>query len=109
VERVSPGWLLAVPLIYPCLTAAAVVLDRTVGGPLPVVLTAIAGSVIITWIYNHNERSVFGPILFHASLNFTRDSLHLSDRTELARTGFLVLLAAIVVLRCRTDTLSNCR
>ncbi len=73
------------------------------------VLTAIAGSVIITWIYGHNERSVFGAILFHATLNFTRDALHLSDRSELARTALLVLFATIVVVRCRPGTLGDCR
>jgi membrane protease YdiL (CAAX protease family) len=73
------------------------------------VLTAISISVLITWIYRYNERSVFAAILLHASVNFTRDSVPLSIRTELIRTGLLILFAAIVLLRCRPDTLTKCR
>jgi len=185
VERLRPGWLFLVLLIYPLLTALAVALDWLVGGSLPdstkltewlhdpvlllasagVVfllgplpeepgwrgyaldrlltlgntvtaslwlgllwalwhlplffvpgsyhhglglgtpafwlfsLTAVSSSVIITWVYQRNERSTFAAILFHVMLNITRDVVTLPDRTELLRTGILTLLAAFVVYR----------
>lgn len=72
-------------------------------------LTAISSSVLITWVYQHNERSIFAAILFHASLNFTRDTITLSDSTELVRTGLLTLLALIIALRCKPKKLMDCR
>jgi membrane protease YdiL (CAAX protease family) len=65
-------------------------------------LTAVSGSILITWVYQYNERSIFSAILFHAVLNFTRDVLPLSDRTELIRTILLTLLACIIAIRWRS-------
>lgn len=72
-------------------------------------LTAVAASVVITWIYAHNARSVAAAILFHATLNLTRDALPLPERTELVRTALLALVAVLIVRRCGARTLRACR
>jgi len=72
-------------------------------------LTAVSSSILITWVYQHSERSIFAAILFHAVLNFTRNAISLPDRTELVRTGLLTLLALIVALRYGSKSLMDCR
>jgi len=62
-------------------------------------LTALAGSVLITWVWRHNDKSVFAAILLHAVLNLTRDSLPLDERAELLRTALLLAMTTCLVLR----------
>lgn len=72
-------------------------------------LTAVAGSVLITWIYQNNDRSVFAAILFHAVLNYSRDSVRLDDGAEVIRTGLLLFIVVLVVLRCGAGSFRSCR
>jgi uncharacterized protein len=72
-------------------------------------LTAVAASVFITAVYQHNERSTFAAILFHTMLNLTRSLVPLQDRAELVRALLLTLLAFVVIRRCRSAPRMNCR
>jgi membrane protease YdiL (CAAX protease family) len=61
-------------------------------------LTAIASSVLITWVYNKNERSIFSAIFLHGVLNLTRAVMTLSEAAEVARTLLLTALASGIVI-----------
>jgi membrane protease YdiL (CAAX protease family) len=65
------------------------------------VVTAIALSVLMTWIYDHTDRSVLSAIVVHAIVNFTRATVTVSVAAEIARTLLLVLLAAVVAVSWR--------
>ena len=66
-------------------------------------LTAVSASILMTWVYQHSERSIFSAILFHAVINFTRDVVPLSDRAELIRTTLLTLFACIIAIHWRSE------
>lgn len=60
-------------------------------------LTAVSASVLLTFVYNSNDRSVLSAILLHFVLNSTRGAVELGPRAELIRTSFLAALAIGVV------------
>ncbi|TVP85981.1 MAG: CPBP family intramembrane metalloprotease [Alkalicoccus sp.] len=50
-------------------------------------------SIIMTWIYNHTEKSILGAVLIHFSINFTLTALHPYSST-------LFIIAALLLLTC---------
>lgn len=70
--------------------------------------TAVAASVVITWIYAPNDRGIFAAILFHASLNLRRETVAVPERTEALRAALLVILAGPIAWRRRPRTLRQC-
>lgn len=71
-------------------------------------LTAIAASVLMTCVYNNNDRSVLSAIFVHAVLNLTRGVVILPATAELARTALLIALAfgVVIVFGARTMDLN---
>lgn len=57
----------------------------------------IAISVIYSWIYNNNDRSILALVLFHFMFNFTGNIIPLSQTADMNRT-LLVVAYAIVIL-----------
>jgi uncharacterized protein len=55
-------------------------------------------SVLMTWVYNHNARSILAAILLHFTYNFTASMFHpLSTNAELYKTILLFLGVGIIV------------
>jgi len=61
--------------------------------------TALAASVLIAWLWWHTGRSLLAAVLFHASLNLSRDLLPLGERAELIRSVLLLLVTLAVARR----------
>lgn len=56
-------------------------------------------STVITWVYNHNRRSILSAILIHFAYNFTFSFIYpIPDRMHLTGTILIALLALAVVL-----------
>ena len=72
-------------------------------------VTIVALSVLFTWIYNNNARSILAAILFHFVLNFTGSVVQGSPAAEVSRSILLVAVAAFVVRAWTPGTLSTRR
>ncbi|PZO36180.1 MAG: CPBP family intramembrane metalloprotease [Pseudanabaena frigida] len=78
-------------------------------------LGTVAVRVLIVWIYNNTDKSLFACILFHTLLNvgrplFPRDGIHnpLVDYPDI-HYSIIAIAAGIVVFLWRTKTLSRYR
>jgi uncharacterized protein len=72
-------------------------------------VTVVALSVLFTWIYNNNSRSILAAILFHFVLNLTGSVLYGSPVAEVARTILLAVAVGIVTYLWSPATLSTYR
>ncbi len=73
-------------------------------GSSPVFLAGYLGTVILysilfTWVYNHNDRSVLAAIIFHFSINLTTGILAPSYEVFMVTTFVLIALVAVVTVR----------
>jgi membrane protease YdiL (CAAX protease family) len=57
----------------------------------------LAETVLMTWIYNHTNRSTLSAILFHFMMNFTGEFLHFPDDIKVFQFVWLVVMAVVVV------------
>ena len=64
-------------------------------------------SILITWLYNNNRRSVLVAVLFHFVVNFTGEVLPLSAQANLYKTILMTACVIIVVRRWGPRTLSR--
>lgn len=53
-------------------------------------------SILMTWIYNNNQRSTLSAVLFHTMINFTGEILVATERADLVL--FLLLSAAAIAV-----------
>lgn len=58
----------------------------------------LAGSVVMTWIYNNTQRSTLGAILFHFMMNFTAEFLRLPGDLKTYQFVWLTIIAIVVIL-----------
>ncbi len=72
-------------------------------------VTVVELSVLFTWIYNNNARSILAAILFHFVLNFTGSLLQGSPVAEVARAIFLAIAVGFVIGAWAPGTLSSFR
>ncbi len=64
----------------------------------------VCHTLLITYVYNRNQRSLLAVLVFHAMMNFTGEWLRISpDMYPFMLTGTL-LVAALAVWRMRTET-----
>jgi len=64
----------------------------------------VCHALLITYVYNHNNRSLLAVLVFHAMMNFTGEWLRISpEMYPFMLTGTL-LIAAVVVWRLRAET-----
>ncbi len=59
---------------------------------------AVVFSVLITWVYNNNRRSILSAALFHFIVNLTGNLIEISATEELIR-NILLLIAAIIIVQ----------
>jgi membrane protease YdiL (CAAX protease family) len=67
----------------------------------------VALSVVVTWIYNHNQRSTLSAVLLHFMVNFTGELFMLTARAEVCYTVFWVMAAVLVTLLWGPKTLTR--
>jgi len=72
-------------------------------------LTVIEVSVLLTWIYNNNARSVLAAILFHAVLNISGAPFLPSPVAEVTKALVMAIVVGVVVLTWTPTTLSTFR
>jgi len=58
----------------------------------------LAGSVVMTWIYNNTQRSTLAAILFHFMMNFTAEFLRLPGDIKTYQFVWLTIIAIVVTL-----------
>lgn len=71
------------------------------------VLSTMAVSILMTWVYNNNRRSTLSAVLIHFMLNFTGEFLDLPDQQELYRALWTILAAAGVTALWKPGTLTS--
>jgi membrane protease YdiL (CAAX protease family) len=65
-------------------------------------------SVVITWVYNHNHRSILSAILLHFAYNFTFSFIYpIPDSMHLTGAILIALLAIAIVLQDRQSMLAR--
>jgi membrane protease YdiL (CAAX protease family) len=72
-------------------------------------VTVVELSVLFTWIYNNNARSVLAAILFHFVLNLTGSLVQGSSVAEVARALLLAAAVGFVICAWTPRTLSTFR
>jgi membrane protease YdiL (CAAX protease family) len=61
-------------------------------------LSIIPQTILITWIYNNNENSVFGAILFHFLMNLLGESFFLDGLVKIIRELMWLVFTIIVII-----------
>ena len=61
-------------------------------------LDKVPQSILMTWFYNNNRRSILSAVLFHFSVNFSGESFALSPRGEVFYILLWMAAAALVTL-----------
>lgn len=72
-------------------------------------VTIVALSVLLTWIYNNNARSILAAILFHFVLNLTGSFVQGSSVAEVARAILLAAAVGFVIHAWTPETLRTFR
>jgi membrane protease YdiL (CAAX protease family) len=67
----------------------------------------IPQSILMTWIYNHTQRSTLSAVLFHFMINFVGELFALSARADLYQVGVWAIAAICVVVYWRPKTLTK--
>jgi membrane protease YdiL (CAAX protease family) len=68
-------------------------------------LNLLPGSIVITWIYNHTQRSTLSAILVHFMGNFSGELVALSSQAAVLQLGLWTVLAIALVIRYGARTL----
>lgn len=61
------------------------------------IASAVLYSILITWIYNHTDRSTLAAVVFHLMINLTRGLLPASTQSVIYEAGVLVIVVLIVL------------
>jgi membrane protease YdiL (CAAX protease family) len=97
------GWHLPAFLYVPSYTAIGLSI-------LPgFFLGIVAGSIVLTWLYNSSRASVAAVVLWHASFNFVSGSPNASGLVAAVTSTLVMTWAAVLVWRCDWRTLASPR
>jgi membrane protease YdiL (CAAX protease family) len=67
-------------------------------------------SVLMTWIYNNNRRSILSVILLHFAYNLTFSFVHpIPETMHLYGTGLILIMATVIVTIWGPQTLTRWR
>lgn len=69
--------------------------------------TLLLYSILFTWVYNNNHRSVMAAILMHFSINLTSRLIAMPAQIFVVTTGVLIVVVVIVVAVFGTKRLSR--
>jgi membrane protease YdiL (CAAX protease family) len=72
-------------------------------------LDKVPQSILMTWLYNHNQRSTLSAVLFHFTINFTGELFALTARAERYQVLLWVVAAIAVTLIWGPKTLTRQR
>jgi membrane protease YdiL (CAAX protease family) len=61
-------------------------------------IAMVFSTFVMTWIYNHTQRSTLSAILFHFMINFTGELFTLSPRAEILQFNVWGLVAITIAL-----------
>lgn len=64
-------------------------------------------SILMTWIYNHNQRSTLSAVLFHFTINFVGELFALTERADFYQIVVWAMAAILVVLIWGPKTLAR--
>jgi membrane protease YdiL (CAAX protease family) len=64
-------------------------------------------SILMTWIYNHNQRSTLSAVLFHFMINFVGELFALTERADFYQIVVWAMAAILVVLIWGPKTLAR--
>ena len=67
----------------------------------------IPESILMTWIYNHTQRSTLSAVLFHSMINFVGELFALTDRADFYQAGVCTIAAIAVVVIWGPKTLTQ--
>lgn len=70
-------------------------------------LGLIAGSIIMTWIFNHTEHSTLGAIVYHFMGNFIGEFLDLPQILECYRAVIEIGIAIVIIIYFGPKTLTK--
>jgi len=60
-------------------------------------LITVSEAIILTWIFNNSNRSIFAAILFHFMVNFTGELIAASKNTEIFLTLIWILTSVMII------------
>lgn len=66
-------------------------------------------SVIMTWIYSNNKKSILSGILFHFAINFFGELIDIPNQIKIFRTAVLLFIAIIILISWRKRGLITLR
>jgi hypothetical protein len=58
----------------------------------------IPQSILMTWTYNHTQRSTLSAVLFHFMINFVGELFALSARADLYQAAVWAIVAIAVLV-----------
>ncbi len=67
-------------------------------------LMMIPESILITWIFNNNQRSTLSAVLFHFAINLTGETFFISSTGNWFYFGFWTLAAGLIVWLTNRET-----
>ena len=67
----------------------------------------IPESILMTWIYNHNQRSTLSAVLFHFMINFIGELFALTERADFYQIVVWAMAAIAVIAIWGPKTLTR--
>jgi membrane protease YdiL (CAAX protease family) len=62
-------------------------------------IAMIPESILMTWIYNNNQRSTLSAVLFHSMINITGELIEATVRAEFLQVSLLIVSAIMVIIK----------